>query len=91
MRVGDEMTYKDELRFKKVHDGYIVFIDGREGHAHFRSVRGCQKLIRLLKCGRLPAVGYFRNAAKRLLMEDEFASLIDHHKPMYINIGKVVK
>lgn len=85
------MTFKDELRFKKVHDGFIVFIEGREEHAHFRSVRGCQKLIRLLKAGKMPSEGYFRNAAKRLLTEDEFESLIDNHKPMYINIGKAVK
>jgi hypothetical protein len=82
------MTFKSELRFKKVHDGYIVFIYGREGHAHFRSARGCQKLIRLISHGRLPKESYFRNAAKRILTDDEYESLTSNHKPEYINIGK---
>lgn len=69
------MNFRTELDYKKVHGGYVVFIKGREAHAHFNNERGCLKLIRLLRYGRIPSEPYFRNAAKRLLTAEEFEAL----------------
>lgn len=75
----------DGLKYKRVHSGYIVFIEDRKGHAHFKSANGCLKLIRILKAGKMPNDHYFKRAAKRLLTEDEFAALIISRKEQYRN------
>jgi len=75
---------------KKVHDGWLVSVDGRKGHGHFKKRNGCNKLVSILKRGKMPKKSYFREAARRILTEDEFESLIDHRKPPYININKGV-
>ena len=75
---------------KKVHDGWIVTIDGRDEHSHFNKRKGCLILIKTLYQGKMPNNPYFREAARRILTDDEFSSLIDHQKPHYININKGV-
>jgi len=75
---------------KKVHDGWIVTIEGRKEHGHFKKRKGCLLLLKSLKKGKMPDKSYFREAARRILTDDEFRSLIDHRKPHYININKGV-
>ena len=82
---GDQQMKPDGLRYKRVHSGYIVFIEGRQGHAHFKSAGGCLKLMRILRTGKMPNDPYFKRAAKRLLTEDEFAALIVSRKAAYRN------
>lgn len=73
---------------KKVHDGWIVTVEGRDEHSHFNKRRGCMILVKTLCRGKMPRKPYFREAARRILTDDEFRSLIDHNKPHYININK---
>jgi len=75
---------------KKVHDGWIVTVDGRDEHSHFNKRKGCLILVKTLYKGKMPKKPYFREAARRILTVDEFGSLIDHQKPHYININKGV-
>ena len=79
-----------QFDIKKVHDGWIICVKGRGEHGHFNYRSGCDSLVKLICKGKVPKDPYFREAARRILTDDEFRSLIDHQKPHYININKGV-
>ena len=59
---------------------WVVFrVGGQpENHAHLRSRKSCQLLIKLIKQGVLPKSEYLQGSCRRLLTDDEMAKL---HKP----------
>lgn len=73
------------LIIKKVHAGYIVARSDDERHSHFKHRGACRQLIKLIDRGLMPTSGYMREAARRVLNEDQFNKLKDQTKQVYIN------
>jgi hypothetical protein len=74
-----------ELITKKVHDGYIIFVKGREAHAHFKHRSGCLALEKMIGKRRKPTKKYFLVAAQRILNDEELGELKESHNHKYIN------
>ena len=66
--------------------GYVVVRVGADYdmHAHIKSMDGCHQLIRLIDKGLEPKSQWLREAARRLLHDDEFAKL-KQPRDKYIN------
>ena len=77
----------DLIIVKKVHDGYIVHIKGREEHAHFAHRSGAMMFKKLIANGKLPSKHYFLVAAQRILTIKELSDLKSTHKQTYVNRG----
>ena len=75
----------DSIVIKKVHDGYIIYINGRQEHSHYKHRNGAVMLKKLLIKGIMPSREYFLIAAQRILTDDEFLSLKSKSKQRYIN------
>jgi hypothetical protein len=59
-----------KLRKKKTKDkDWVVINDSTGGHAHFKSKKGCNDIITLLKKGVEPYDPYFIESKRRLLEE----------------------
>lgn len=70
---NDFVVRNTELEYKK--------------HAHFKKSKDIYKFINIISKGLLPKSSYWREAARRLLSEDEYEKLRDKRKPRYINKG----
>ena len=83
---------KIDLAVKKSHKDYIVIRVGGEysQHSHHKTIRGCNELIKLIECNKLPRSKYLRGSCQRLLTQEEYDQL-KPSKQMYININKGVR
>lgn len=71
-------------------DYVVIRVNGEyEQHSHFKSKSGARKMIELIEHNKLPDKKYFRIAAKRLLTEEEYDSLVGSKKQKYYNVNKV--
>lgn len=70
-------------------DSYIIIRVGGEyeQHAHIKTKRTCDKLIKLIKSNKLPMSEYLQGSCKRLLTDEEYARLRPF-KQMYYNVNK---
>ena len=70
------------------HDYVVIRIGGTyDQHSHFRNKSGARKIIELLTHNQLPTKKYFKDAAKRLLTEEEYKQLKGGKKQKYYNRG----
>ena len=81
----------DLIVIKKVHDGYIIHIKGRQEHSHYKHRSGAEMLKKLLVKGIRPHRDYFLIAAQRILTEEEFNSLKVNVKQKYVNRCQYVR
>lgn len=84
---------KDNYKILETSRGFVVANTNLEykNHAHFRKLSDIYKLINILNKGLMPISKYWREAARRLLTEEEYESLRDKRKPRYVNINKGVR
>lgn len=68
------------------HKDWVISIVGREEHGHFKTYDGCIVLRDLIIEKELPNDPYFREAAHRILLDDEYAQLTPKNvQPNYNN------
>lgn len=73
------------LEVRKTHDGYIILRRNTDCHAHFKSRRSANLLMKMYHNQVLPCNPYMRKAMARVLTEEEFNALKGKHKEPYIN------
>lgn len=73
------------FELKHVSSGYIVARKGCDAHSHFKHRAGANRLIKLIDKGVKPRNAYFREAARRILTQEEWESLEEWDKQPYIN------
>ena len=78
-----------EFEIKHNTHGYIVIRKGGlySQHAHIKTLRICNELVKLIECNKLPKSKYLRGSCLRLLTESEYRQLREN-KQRYININK---
>ena len=69
---------KENLRFKSVSDGHLVYT--RHGHTHIVNDHVCNLFISLLKRGILPNSPYLIESARRVLSKESFEKLVPQKK-----------
>ena len=89
---GGIARMKAELEIKQNSRGYILIRKHGEysQHAHLKSLKACNDLIKLIELNKLPRGRYLKGSCKRLLTEEEYNQLRPG-KQMYYNVNKGVR
>lgn len=84
---------KGKFKILQTNRGFVISnIEGKyKQHSHFQKLSDIYKFIDILNKGLLPKSRYWKEAARRLLTEEEYDQLRDKRKPKYVNINKGVK
>ena len=78
---------EDDFEIFRTNRHYIIKRKNGEyhQHSHTQTRDGCEKLLRLIVKGLLPKDDYFKQAAKRILTEEEYNSLKVKERQRYFN------
>ena len=95
------MTVIDQIgdyKILKSHDYIVKNVKGsHKHHGHFKQLKTCYTVIRLLHRGQVPKSSYLRGSALRLSLDDGYKAKEqrkidkDSNRQLYININKGVK
>lgn len=67
------MTF--EISWDRRTQTWVIHRVGKDRHAHLGSERGCQKLIKLIKQGKMPRSEDFKVCCEQLLSIEEYAHM----------------
>jgi len=84
---------KDNFKILQTGKDFIIANTNLEykNHAHFKKLNDIYKFLNIISKGLLPHSKYWKEAARRLLTQEEYSNLRDKRKERYINVQKGVR